>query len=211
MTEEYTLTLVNDSVEMGSLCCYQEFPGRSALTLAWFAFPVAGRSQASFSWREDYQFVWGEVGKLEAGVVFEADQQLAATVGYSNEVEFTRASNGAFIFMNQRAAEQPDVFIIRQLDTIPLNTVAIGLNMTIVQAPPGSAGTAIYVLAARPNMTIQFTPRPTYHVTFGDFQAGQVFDAARISNQATVAFPQNVSHMVATLDAQMNWTVSPQT
>ena len=107
MAEEYTLTLVNDSAESGSLCCYLDLrPSHDfAMPVTWFAFPTVGHTRVSFSWREDYQFVWSELGTLEPGVVFRANQQLAATIGESNEVDFTRASNGAFTFMNQRAAE----------------------------------------------------------------------------------------------------------
>lgn len=178
------------------------------MSLAWFAFPVAPTTAVSFSWEIDYQFVWSQVGKLAAGVLFSASQKWEADLKNPNNVDFTRKANKAFTFENLASGGQDGTLYIHQDGTIPADTAAVGINMGIVGSPAG-AGTGTFVVPAQPNITANFTPHPEYWCTFGEYTPGQVLDIGQVGTKAQIAFPANVYHMVATLNPDNTWTVQP--
>ena len=212
MSNIYTLTFVNNSQNNWNFCCYQEDPNISTQdvsTLAWYAFPVAPTTSVSFSWTINYQLVWTQVGRLAPGVIFKASQKWDASLDRNNAVDFTRKPNQAFTFQNQTTFGSSGTLYINQDNTSPANTAAVGINMGIVGAPPGS-GSGTFVVPAQPNITASFTPHPRYWVTFGQFVAGQVLDTQQITKKAEVAFPVNVYDMVAILNPDNTWTVTTQ-
>ena len=213
MATEYSLTFVNNSTNNWSFCCYQHDPDIGAhdvMSLAWFAFPTAPTTAVSFSWETDYQFVWSQTGALRTGARFIASQRWDADLKMRNVIDFTREPNDAFNFRNPRAAvDHEGTFFIQQDRFIPEHIAAVGINMGIKDAPPGSAGTGTFVVPAGPRLSASFTPHPRYWVTFGNYVPGQVLDMQKITNTAKVEFPPNVYDMIATLNEGNEWEVKP--
>lgn len=211
MPDIYTLTFINNSNNIGNFCCYQRDPNITdpkVMSLAWYVFRTAPTTSAKFSWTIDYQFVWSQVGKLGPGVLFNASQKWDAPLTGNNGVDFTN-SDGAFTFSNPAHFGQNGTLYIAQDTTIPAGKAAVGINMGIAGSPTG-AGSGTFVVAAQPNLVANFTPKPTYWVTFGNYVTGQVLDIGQITQSAQVSFPPNVYSMYAVLNQDNTWTITDE-
>jgi len=203
MSNEYQLTVTNNSTQYQDLCLYQKVPDLSvpnALSLAWLVAPTWPGTSVTFQWTIDYSFVWGQTGSLKPGVPFRAQQTLPANPNSlgSNQIQFDYR-NGAFTFIPGPALGSPQLgsLYIRELSAIPVNTAAVGIGMS-------NSGT--YVVPAQPNMNLMFTPHPQYWLTAGNIDNGQVLDLEQITNEIEVAFDGTFSKR-AVLDSRNNWTV----
>lgn len=118
----------------------------------------------------------------------------------SNQVTLTYR-NGAFTFDQLTRGPASGYFYIVQDRSLPAQAASVGIAM---------AGSPIYVVQAAPNINLTFTPHPTYWVTFGSYQPGQVLDLTQLVNVAApVPFSANNRNMTAILNPDNTWTVKP--
>jgi len=203
MATLYSLTVINQSPNLGDFCVYQTAPDMSdpnILSLAWFAKKAQPTTKVKFTWTLDYSFIWSETGTLVPGVMFDASQVWAADLSTKNQVTLTN-DGGAFTFENLQAGPKPGTLYIKQDASIPFNSVAVGIGMS---------GAGTFVTQAQPNYTSMFSPHPKYWVTFGNFEQGEVLDTTNIvSDSAEIDFPVNVYSMTAILQADNTWKVMP--
>lgn len=199
--QKLTLRFKNRSESQHDFLCYQQGvdvnrPG--VFTLAWFAKPVATGVDVDFCWTIDYNFVWSEQGELQPGICFAANQVLAAGLIQKNRVGFTD-NNSAFQFVNQDSSGAEGSLTINGDNTIPKKKATFGIGMS---------GQGTFVVDAEPNLAAVFTPHPTYWVSFGSFDQGQVLDIQTLVNTAEVQFPANVYEVTAELDSGNNWSIT---
>ncbi len=202
----YNIVFQNNSTNNWNFLCFQNQPSglpSNYQTLAWFSKAAAPTTKIVFSWSIDYSFVWGEVGNLVPGVIFNASQTVDADLSTTNAIDFTRTSTGAFDFQNQGQGPNAGTLTINEDGTIPLNTASVGVGMS---------GFGTFAVPAQPNITATFQPTPTYYVAFSqNIQQGEVMDITQITSEmAEVQFPVNVTTMYATLGADNKWTISQQ-
>lgn len=201
---QYQLVVVNNSDNVGSVCVFQR-PAEAAetpniMSIAWLTKRLYPTSQVRFTWELDYQFVWAETGELKPGVTFDAGQSWQAGLTENNMVTLHCDEYGAYTFQNQTTnANATGSLVIQQDSTIPLNRASAGLGM---------GGQGVYALQAQPNMTIIFTPHPTYWLTFGEYTQGEVLNTSEIANMTQISFPPNVYSMKAVLGANNVWSVT---
>ncbi len=204
MSNQYSLTVTNDSSFSGDLCVYQRNPhldDPTVMSLAWFTKYIYPTTTVTFNWSIDYSFIWGYTGALRRGVVFAAAQTWPANLDLSNQVTLTYDStNDAFTFKDQTQNMQGGSLFILQDATIPSNSASVGIAMS---------GSGAYACQARPNWQFIFTPHPTYWLTFGTYSQGQVLDITSIPNGQEIQFPTNVFSMNATLKKDNTWSVHP--
>jgi rhizosphere induced protein len=204
MSTKYSLTVTNNSTQFQDLCVYQkqvDLGVPNALSLAWLTAPAWPNTTVTFTWFLEYSFMWSQVGSLQPGVTFQAQQIQAADPESltSNQVQFDYRS-GAFTFLPGSAAGNAELgsLYIRELAGVPTNTASVGIGMS-------NAGT--FAVPAQPNTNLVFTPEPEYWVTAGTFTQGQVLDIEQITNEVAVPYDATFS-MQAVLDSQNNWTVT---
>ena len=203
MSNEYQLTVTNNSTQYQDLCLYQKMHDLgvpNALSLAWLVAPTWPGTSVTFQWTIEYGFVWGQTGSLQPGVTFRAQQTVPANPNSlgSNQIQFDYR-NGAFTFIPGPAAGSPQLgsLYIRELSAIPANTAAVGISMS---------GSGTFVVPAQPNMNLVFTPHPQYWLTAGDIDTGQILDLEEITNEIEVPFDGTFSKR-AVLDVGNNWSI----
>ena len=195
MATQYSLTLKNNSSSRGSFAVFQQPPPAHALSgtvfsLAWLTRPVDSGTQATFQWTEDHSFVASETGVLKPGVVIAAPETVAADPAGQNFIRLTADSSGAACFAPSDACGSVGSLTIEQgADVVPDRT-AVGVGMS---------GAGTFVVQAKPNTTMVFTPHPNYWVTFGDFQPGQVMDIDNVTGAVEVTFPGATTSRTVTL------------
>ncbi|QRK09334.1 hypothetical protein JQX13_04080 [Archangium violaceum] len=202
MSVNYSLLFVNNSTNLGNACVYQTDPDigvPNVMSLAWFSKTTAPTTKSRFTWTVDYDFVWSEVGVLEAGVLFEASQSWRADLSTTNRVGFTH-EGGAYTFTNQSKGPKSGTLYIAQSASIPLKQAAVGIGMS---------GKGTFVVQSQPNLNLTFTPHPKYWITFGNYDQGEVLDIGAITNPAEIEFPPGVYSMTAILNKDNSWTVKP--
>ena len=195
-----TLNLVNNSSTAGSLMVFQQL-GQGNSSLAWFARYAYPGTTLRFDWDDSaYDFVWSACGQITPGITITASQTVAADLASGNQIAFSYDSANRTFNLHDRSSGQPSgTLIVRQDNSIPGNAVAVGIGMS---------GAPTVVVQGQPNMTLMFTPKPTYWVAFGTFQQGQVLDIESITQPVQVEFPYNVVSMTATLNADMTWAIT---
>lgn len=199
--QTYALNFKNNSSNAGDVCLYQTSPNLdmpNVMSLAWLARSSSPGMALQLQWQIEYAFVWGETGELVPGVVFRDSEMLPAGLQGNNQVTLT--FNQFYSFINQTAGPRSGSLYILEDSTIPFNQAAVGISMS---------GAGTFVLPAQPNVSLVFTPAPTYWITFGNYTPGQVLDVESMVNSAQIAFPPGVYTMSAVLNPDNSWTVSP--
>ena len=203
MSTQYSLTVTNNSTQFQDLCIYQkavDLGVPNALSLAWLTAPAWPNTTVQFTWSLDYSFVWSQTGVLKPGVTFDAQQIAPADPDNlnANQILFDYR-NGAFTFTPGSASgtAQLGSLYVRELSTIPTAAATVGIGMS-------NAG--VFAVQAEPNMNLVFTPHPSYWVSAGTFQQGQVLDIEQITNEQEVDY-NGTFNMTAVLDATNLWTV----
>jgi hypothetical protein len=197
-----TLNFVNNSNVPGSFMVFQQLEGGYQLnSLAWFARYAYPNTTLRFDWDDAaYDFVWAASGNITPGIVINASQVVPANLSAGNQISFSYdAANRTFNLHNLSSGSPAGTLAVRQDSSIPMNAVAVGIGMS---------GAPTVVVQGSPNMTVTFTPRPTYWVAFGTFQQGQLLDIETITQPVQVVFPPNVVSMTATLNADNTFTIS---
>lgn len=201
LSQMFTLRFKNRSESQHDFLCYQQgidVNRPNVFTLAWFAKPVANGVDVDFSWTIDYNFVWSEQGELMPGLMFSANQVLPAGLTQMNRVEFTR-QDGAFRFDQQSGSGAEGSLTINGDNRVPKKLASFGIGMS---------GQGTFAVDAEPNLSAIFTPHPSYWVSFGSFEQGQILDIQTLVNTAEVKFPANVFKATAELDSGNNWKVT---
>jgi hypothetical protein len=203
VSTQYSLTVTNNSTQFQDLCIYQkavDLGVPNALSLAWLTAPAWPNTTVQFTWSLDYSFVWSQTGVLKPGVTFDAQQIAPADPDNlnANQILFDYR-NGAFTFTPGSASgtAQLGSLYVRELSTIPTAAATVGIGMS-------NAG--VFAVQAEPNMNLVFTPHPSYWVSAGTFQQGQVLDIEQITNEQEVDY-NGTFNMTAVLDATNLWTV----
>lgn len=194
----YTLNIVNESQQPGTVVLFQELPGSSPL--AWQTRPAPPQAPTTIQWEDQVSFVWGQTGNLSAGVIFRAAQSVAANPSGANQVPFTE-QNGVFMFGNPTSGPGGTYTVMESSDIQPGAPAAVGV---------GLSGPPLAVQMARPGFQAQFPVQSTYQLALmPSVQQGQVLDPGSVPNQARVSFPQGVTSMKATYNANGMWSVTP--
>lgn len=200
MSQQYTLTVQNNSRNFGNICVYQTLPDLddpTLMSLAWFSESAHPTTLVQFRWTIDYAFIWDETGPLVPGVVFEASQTWPANLTSNNSITLT-SSRDTLTFKEQVTAGRQGTLYVHNDATVPFDTASVGVAMS---------GAGTFVKPAQPNRSYNFTPHPEYWVTFGDYEVGEVLDIGSITNAQKIVFSPNVYHASAILNVDNTWTV----
>ena len=198
---EYRLVFNNESTNVGSVCVFQHNPDMAipdVMSLAWFAKGTAPTTTVVFTWSTSYCFVWDEVGEFTPGVVFEAAQTWGADLRDRNCVTLAMLKEEIYTFTDLRHCGHDGSLYIFGDSSLPIKQAAVGIGM---------AGKPIYAAPAQPNWEWVYTPKPTYWITFGEYEPGEVLDVELIVFKAAIQYPNNVYSMTATLHEDNTWTV----
>ncbi len=190
MSQQYQLTVINDSSQSGNFAIYQEVPDinvPSVFTLAWLAQPAHPTTVLDFTWTLDYSFVWSKMTDLKPGSKVKTSQSWDANLTTENLVGFDY-TDGAYTFTNQGQGAYADNLYINQTQRVQSNDSSVGIGM---------AGKGTFLVPSQPNMNLIMTPKPSYWVVFGNFQEGEVLDITEVSGQAfNVEYKGTTSHTV---------------
>jgi rhizosphere induced protein len=201
----YNLVFKNNSTNAWDACVYQTDPDLANFevqSLAWFTKAAASTTTVKFQWQIDYSFTWDETGILQPGVVFDASQLWPADLSTKNAITLTHENTPVseyYTFAGQTAGPNEGSLYVYTDSSIPSNVASVGIGMS-------NAGT--FAVQAQPNLNLIFTPHPTYWITFGSFEQGEVLDITEITNSAEIVFPPGVTTMYATLNPNNTWTIS---
>ncbi|MGC6388034.1 protein rhiA [Ewingella sp. S1.OA.A_B6] len=198
---KYSVTVENNSVNTGAICIYQTSPDITdpkVMSLAWFSKVAHPLTKVTFDWTIDYSFVWDETGVLIPGVTFDASQSLATDLNSKNQVTLVY-SDGAFVFEDQTKGARNGTMYITNDSSLPLNQASVGVGMS---------GAGTFVVQAQPNINLNFTPHPTYWVTFGNYTPGQVLDIGEITNNQQLIFQPNIYDLDVQLKTDNTWSVA---
>jgi hypothetical protein len=202
MGQQYQLNFVNESVNSGDVCVFQQVPNAYAkdwVSLAWFSKKSNPGVNINFTWTLDYSFQWAQTGLLDHGVVFEANQSIAADLNSQNQVTFDTNSYG-YLFKDQATGGQSGDLTILTSSRIPNFDASVGIAMS---------GNGTFAKQATPNSTFIFEPHPSYCIAFGTFQTGAVLDTSvQYGISKNIVFPTGVYTLTATLHADNTWTIA---
>lgn len=203
-TQQFELWFRNQSLSAGQAVVYQSTGNVSVssaplLQLAWMVAAANPSVYVNFSWTLGYNFVWSNVDDEIA-----SEQVIAADPDSTNQVTLSFNQNG-FTFGTPTASTQPGSLLIAEDASVPVESQAItGIGMS---------GAGTFALTASPNTNLMFTPTAstalTYLITFGTYgvETGDVIPGT-LNPPGTVAFPQGVTTMTATLSANNSWTIT---
>lgn len=199
MPDRYSLTVTNNSTQFQDIVVYQKsadlgVPG--ALSLAWLTAPAHPNTTVTFTWHEEYDFVWSQTnGPFAARQVLPADPENPE----KNQIQLGYPQD-AFTFVDGPATGDPQLgsLYIRTLPDVPENAALVGIGMSEV-------GT--FVVPAGPNLNYVFTPHPSYWVAAGTFTAGEVLDVEEITNTEEIVY-QGTFSRDASLGSDNLWSVS---
>ncbi len=201
MAKQYSLTVNNQASHSAYFMVYQSDPTQwdpNALSIAWFAkfSNPSPTSKIKFSWGVDWGFSWGDTGKLQAGVRYDASETYEPQ--NSNDNLITLDYNGAYLFGTPAAGQDPNRFYIQESKNIPVNSSAsVGMTMS---------GNTVYAVQARPNQNLTFSPHPTYYLAYGNYEEGTVIDVSTVNNPLTLVYATGVYSLSTTLNADNTWT-----
>lgn len=200
MAKQYSLTVTNQASNSAYFMVYQNDPtlwDPNALSIAWFAkfSNPSPTSKVKFSWGVDWGFSWGDTGKLQAGVQYDASETYAPQGNNDNLI--TLDYNGAYFFGKPGSGVDPDRFYMQESKNIPVGSSAsVGVTMS---------GNTVYAVQARPNQNLTFSPHPTYYLAYGSYEEGTVIDVSTINNPLQLIYPTGVYSLSTTLNADNTW------
>jgi len=203
MSSAYSITFFNNTSQPGTVCLYQQNqfqPGPNIMSLAWFTWFVDPNDSVKFEFTIDYSFFWAESGTLVPGVTVIPGQTVAADLYNSNSITLSESSSGSLQFGTPQMGPQSGSLYIQCNSAVPPNLATVGIGMS---------GSGTFAVQAQPNYTNIFTPHPTYWLTFGNYNTGEVLDTYNMNTNTEVSFPANVYAMEATLNANYTFTVQP--
>ena len=197
----HSLNVTNQSDFTGSICVYQTNPGqekdKDLFSVAWFSKPCEPGVSVTFEWDLDYCFVWSETGQLEHGARFRASQVIPADLKVpTNSVGFSHSDIGGYKFIDAPEMMAEGYLNVYSDNTVPNCRVSVGIGMF---------GKPTFVRLVGPNLTYSFHPKPTYWVTFGFYEEGQVIDANRVTQSAKVVFDGGNTDRSIYLDGSNLW------
>ena len=208
--QNFTLHVVNNSSQFQDMAVYQIIPDvgvPNVVPLVWLHAPAFPATTVAFAWSTDYSFTAARVPSLNPGVTY--SPSLSINVDPNNQ------SNNSALFHFQgngfgggqfsfSASQIPCVvgnLCLTEDNSIPSsNTASWGL---------AQSGSTVFAQQAHPNFNISIHPHPTYFVTAGTYEQGQVLDLEQITDSAKIVFPSGVTDMVATFGPDNTWTVQP--
>ncbi len=203
MSQQYTVTVANNSTMFGSFCIYQSLPDitdPNIMSLAWLTKAAFPGTQLSFQWGIDYSFVWDDSGPLEVGSVFTASQMVPCDPAGNNNITLVY-SNGAYNFTGLSSGGRNGTLFISGDESInPVNSAAVGIAMS---------GAGTFVQPAQPNMDLVFSVTPTYWITYGNYTPGQVIQISDITHTQQLTFPTGCYELDVTLQRDNSWLCSP--
>lgn len=200
MSQQYSVTFVNNSTNLGDVCVFQKDPNigvANVQSLAWFTKTTHPNTRAVFKWNIDYSFVWAETGELVPGVQFIASEVLKADLTQNNAVNLSYLSE-AYTFTKQKTEQPLGSLLIHQDPNIPLKQASVGIGMS---------GNGTFAVQAQPNLDLTFTPHPKYYISFGTFTEGEVLDIAQMTKFAELKFNPGVYSITAILNADNTWSI----
>ena len=200
MAMQYSLTVNNQASHSAYFMVYQNDPtlwDPNALSIAWFAkfSNPSPTSKVKFSWGVDWGFSWGDTGKLQAGVQYDASETYEPQGPSDNLI--TLDYNGAYFFGTPSAGADPNRFYMQESKNIPVGSSAsVGMTMS---------GNTVYAVQARPNQNLTFSPHPTYYLAYGSYEEGKVIDVSTINNPLQLVYATGVYSLTTTLNADNTW------
>jgi len=198
---EYRINFINNSPNAGSFMMFQQDPNmkiENLSSLAWFTKYVHPDTDGSFSWKEDYNFVWRETKQLASGITSVTMQCPPADLAGNNGITLTY--DGAYNFIDPVNAMPDPSLTIKMDQTIPMGQVAVGIGMS---------GSGTFLVAGQPNLNLVFTPKPEYWIAFGNYEQGQALNLQEVNSPAQIIFPEGITEMNATLNPDYTWSVMP--
>lgn len=203
---QYSILFQNNTDQAAYAMVFQKYPTSGhpeVLSLAWLCKYAYPGTNVQFSWKDEYDFIWAQTGKLGPGVICMASQSLPIGPG-RNKVTLTfDSAHGAYHFVDQREGDQPGTFSILADQTVPFQMVGVGIGMS---------GASLLATQASPNMTYIFSAPgrdSEYWIAFGNYVKGEVLDISSTENAAQVSFPTNIYSMTAILNQDSTWSIQP--
>ncbi|BCH60083.1 hypothetical protein GOZ78_11045 [Agrobacterium vitis] len=214
--QPYSLKILNENTKFQQFALYQTIPkviGSSfdPISLAWMVGGAAGGapdnpSQSQFSWTIDYAATAGyiqDLGTTTQPRSFQTASQVGVLINSANTVGVTYQGQfpyGAPGFPNEPVNGTQGVIVIKSDNSFP--TVAVQRSEKVsVNVGLAMAGKSAIAVQLEPNLTYQFTPKPTYYIIAGSFVQGQVIDTAISSAAYEVKF-QGVTNMTVRFTQQ---------
>jgi rhizosphere induced protein len=199
-SQQYTLTVLNQNSRFQQFALFQTIPdiigpSTNPISLAWMigsAAPgsITNPSRSKFVWFIDYSATTGYIQELGTTLrprTFNTATDAAVMVDGPNTLDATYVGtfpNGAPYFPTDPKVGPKGLIIVKSDATIPtaVQQASLQTSINVGIAMNGRPTVAVQLL---PNLTYQFTPRPSYFILAGSYVQGQVIDTAT----STQAYP----------------------
>lgn len=211
MSQQYTLTIYNNSTYSGNVVVYQgkpqsSLPADSIKSLAWLSLGIEPRdgsiiNSIEFTWSIDYGFVWSRAGVLLPGVSFKAAGGSPVTSivpPLKNSIRFKKGERN-YTFYDQKNGE-PGQLAITTDSSVVAKESSVGVSMS---------GAGVFAVEARPSFNYWFIPRPSYTVALGSYTQGTVMDISQLSALNPFSFEGGVVDLIFTYNEDGTWTEGP--
>lgn len=201
--QPYSLTVLNENSKFQQFAMFQTIPqivGPSVnpLSLAWMLGAAAGKStggasSSTFFWEINYSANTGYIQDLGTSLNprrFTTTTNMDVLLNKQNELAVTYQGafpNGAPAFPSAPTDGTAGEIIVNADDKIPTSLQTASQSMTI-NVGIGMNHKPTIAVQLLPNITYQFTPKPTYYIISGSFVEGQVIDTAQSTSAYEVQF-----------------------
>lgn len=197
---KYSVFFNNESSNYGTVFIYQRYPNminKNVITLAWLCRATHPLTIVNFSWTDNYNFIWSEIGELKYDTIIKSSQILDADLINENQVELDY-ENSAYKFKDLTRGKE-GVLTIVQNSSIPIKKALVGICMS---------GYATSLVPAQPNKSTIFTPHPSYWIGFGECKQGEVIDIIQLSpTTKELKFGTDTHSLSVTLNMDNTWSV----
>lgn len=195
----YSLNIENKGTFYGEIVIYQKqknLEQKGSNSVAWMTRTINPGTEATFSWEEIYNFVWGESQNLKTGVIFNENQMIEGSPRIGNKVEFTQNEYG-YTFHQSTAPKDIGKLIIEESELIESRKSSVGIGM---------CGLGTLIWDAEPSTTLKIEAKFEYWLTYGAFQEGEVLDLKEILDKSIkLEYPPHKYNATVAIMADNSW------
>ena len=195
----FSLSIENHSDLTGSVVLFQKNPkpNPGEHSVAWFAMRSEKGKDMTFSWHDEYEFVWGDGGNLLPGEIFSTSE--TAEINSDTSSITLGIQEGDARFYDAKPNSRKGEMSIQNASDLQGKKITEGLAM---------AGGTIFVVEAKANNKVVFEQTPEYWVAFGEFTRGEILAFDELQLAAPVNFPKDIYDMQAVLQENGTWSIT---
>ena len=205
MANSYTINVFNNTHQNGNATIFRQY-NKEQLSLAWLAQEANAQTKSTFTWQEEFSFVWGDYSADIFQKQFKPKEMVAALPTGESSIKFSNKNN-SFHFEDLQAKDSNGSLVIgRDIVQNDLVWSHICVGIAVSQKP-----SVVIPLNLNPAIKngVSFSTKPKFILSFGNYIEGQATDPNSGFANTPFEFPSGVFEINAILNSNGTWTINP--